>query len=193
MAIKNTSKYPDTFKLKYPQDPKHTGYGVTWNDNTGEFIIVHAGHLCCYSMDFDFVKNWGMVMEHECSGVDASGFPLNFTVDMLQPFMRGVTTHSTYIVVPNQSKCYDAPLVFADNAGFIVELEGSCSEHTINEIYAHPDYNQDMCNPDAKGELVWKRVNPAKEKAAKELKERKAYLQKEIKDLQEVLDNLGGE
>lgn len=131
-----------------------TLYGIKDKDGR-EFIIGERG--------IELIK---------CNGVDASGYPLNFTDDMLKPFMRVKQRgRFCYLMVCNDS------INSKDEALMARRMNSSYgrTEYDVMEVYEAPSGVNDQLRLEYKGDLLWKRVEAivetSEQKAVRELEE----------------------
>lgn len=175
---KSNKDFPKKFKFS-------TGSSIVYTAiiGTEDIVLVEwynrASNLTYYGNSFaeTFTRyDWKIIdvlTPAETNGVDGNDNPLNFTVDMLKPFMRCVMDNGDiYIVTPSVQNSYEVNMVDKDNnwIGRFEKPNPGCMG--IVEVYDLPDYNYKMLIHKEKGPLLWKRGNPkaeAKEAAKKAL------------------------
>lgn len=149
----------------------------------GAWITLDNGHSYSDHM-FDLAP---------CNGVDASGKPLNFTEDMLQPFQRVVDRAGRTWIVGPKKPCGKYALL---GNGKCVHMEfanteddcSGLSEYIADEVYDMPMY-YDALDHTEKGNLIWKRKAPQtpQEKAVKDIENAIKHLEKNLEALKATL------
>jgi hypothetical protein len=139
-----------------------TIYKVTWWDD--ELKERAEGFYSVEEVKDNIKKQEWVVVEY--NGTDATGAPLNFTKDMLKPFMRFRTgNNGQYIAVESE--------VVDDNGNTVVSTIGASGrgwvefelvnihcddigeEYRVMSVYEKPEGNGDIINPDKYGKLIW--------------------------------------
>lgn len=153
--------------------------------------------------------DWKIIEQNKeeamANGVDKDGNPMNFTKDMLKPFMRVVTkSEGNWMVVPNaysEGELCVSRFNFKGGYGgwnhfYTPDSEEAKEDvrsympYAVVAIYAAPNNNNQVLNVEDLGELIWEYKSPEDLAANEALKVRKAYLQKQLEEVEENLASL---
>jgi hypothetical protein len=181
-------EYPERFTMK-----STTGgidYEFVFNKATGLYDTEYKGQVYSYEAEYLDIWRWYGMVPYEANGVDAEGKPFHFTKDMLKPFMRVATESGcTYIVAPASNK-YLSETAIGDfigvRAGCWLQLYfNNRDKYSIKEVYEAPELNQSLMDPNSKGKLIWRYVEPAKQIQKSEMQKQLEAVGDQIKALQD--------